>query len=489
MLHPYRKISLYTYFIVAILVVSFAGASAVLFWQESRISESRDRNAAFHVPTIRHAATVKEALFEFETDTLEHITDTKLHAEGQIDDDHLLWAHGKRLIYTTRKELDSINALQAAFGGGQFDSTLDKIGAEFGVLASSIEAGAERSGTVVLQDISQTLRALILSLNQLEKLHVIAYAELNRLLVSDIRRRNATVFPIAVGILICGLIGLAYLTTQTRNALGRLEEADRALKILNQELEQRVEERTAELREAQDRLVRKERLAAVGQVTGTVSHELRNPLGAIRSGIDAMKKLAEAADPRMARIIALLDRSERRCNRVIADLLDFTRVRELELHPTRVDDWLGALLDEQNLPPQVTLRRQLGSGAELPLDRDRIERALRNVIENACHAMEAAAERDGRAEEHHLTVAARAEEGRLEISVADTGVGIAADERAKVFEPLFSTKSFGVGLGLPMVKQTLEQHGGNVEIRTDLERGTEVVLWLPLSESQRGAAA
>ncbi|MDH3475011.1 MAG: ATP-binding protein, partial [Rhodospirillales bacterium] len=249
------------------------------------------------------------------------------------------------------------------------------------------------------------------------------------------------------------------------------------------------EERTAELREAQDRLVRKERLAAVGQVTGTVSHELRNPLGAIRSGIDAMKKLAEAADPRMARIIALLDRSERRCNRVIADLLDFTRVRELELHPTRVDDWLGALLDEQNLPPQVTLRRQLGSGAELPLDRDRIERALRNVIENACHAMEAAAERDGRAEEHHLTVAARAEEGRLEISVADTGVGIAADERAKVFEPLFSTKSFGVGLGLPMVKQTLEQHGGNVEIRTDLERGTEVVLWLPLSESQRGAAA
>jgi signal transduction histidine kinase len=489
MLHPYRKISLYTYFIVATLVVSFAGASAVLVRQEAKINESGDRNAAFHVPTIRHVADVKEALLEFETHMLEHATDAQLNSGTEDHDDHLLWSHGNRLLYVIRKELDSIIGLQTAFGGAQFDKTLDKFGKEFSVLALSIEAGAEQSDTIQPQDMPETLRALILSLDQLERLHVIAYAQVNRRIESDIRRRNATVYPIAVGILICGLIGLAYLTRQTRNALGRLEEADRALKVFNQDLEQRVEERTAELRGAQDQLVRKERLAAVGQVTGTVSHELRNPLGAIRSGIDAMKKFHESADPRMARIIALLDRSERRCNKVIADLLDFTRVRELELHPTRVDDWLGALLDEQNLPPQVTLRRQLRSGVELPLDRDRIERALRNVIENACHAMEATAERDGGAEEHHLTVATRAAEGRLEISVADTGVGIAADERAKVFEPLFSTKSFGVGLGLPMVKQTLEQHGGSVEIRGNAERGTEVVLWLQLSESQQGAAA
>ncbi len=486
MLQPYRTISLYFYLIVATLVLSFAGASSVLFWQENKINERRDRNAAFHVPTIRHAVAFKEAVFEFETVALEHVTGTRLHSGSEHNDSRILWQHGIGLIYEVRRRVESIVALQASFGGPEFARTLDKVGAEVELLATALEAPHEQSDAAAARQVSGVLHAVILSLNQLEKLHAIAFWENNRQIAADIRRRNVIVFPTALVILICGLLGLAYLAGQTRSALVRLAETDRALKDLNQNLENRVEQRTAELQATQDQLVRKERLAAVGQVTGTVSHELRNPLGAIRSGIDAMKKLVQPADSILNRIVDLLDRSERRCDRVIGDLLDFARVRELERQPTRIDEWIGALLNEETLPKHVSLRRQLHSDASLAFDRDRIERALRNVIQNACQAMEADSDL---ADDHHLTVATRVTEGLLEISVTDTGVGIEPENRAKVFEPLFSTKSYGVGLGLPMVKQTMEQHGGSIEIREAPGRGTVVVFTLPLTESQQGAAA
>lgn len=240
------------------------------------------------------------------------------------------------------------------------------------------------------------------------------------------------------------------------------------------------------LKAAQEDLVRKERLAAVGQLTATVSHELRNPLGAMRSATEAIAKLADQEKPQLARAIALLDRGQARCDRIIAELLDFARVRDLERSPTDVDSWLGELLDEYDLPPTISLVRHLKSGAEIPLDRDRMERSVHNVIDNACQAMgsDETAEENGWVGE--LTVATRLAEGRLSLSIGDTGPGIPATELSKVFEPLFSTKSIGVGLGLPMVKQIMEQHGGGIEVASEAGGGTEVVLWLPGPGSDTG---
>lgn len=110
----------------------------------------------------------------------------------------------------------------------------------------------------------------------------------------------------------------------------RRKQAEDGLKQLNEELEQRVETRTAELRAAQEELVRKERLAALGQLAGTVSHELRNPLGAMRTSIVAIKRLAHGANPILKSSVEIVDRSITRCDNIIADLLDYSRVRELE---------------------------------------------------------------------------------------------------------------------------------------------------------------
>lgn len=487
MLQPYDRIRWFTYLIAGTLILSFVGASMVFVSQESQIAALKDRNAAFHFATIRHAFDIKEGLYRLEHDIREHFAEAGANSSSEGYERHPAGVHTQQPLYTIRKDLDAVLALQGSFGDDRFRVSLEKFEREYGVLVALL--APDGANDVRRQTLLTVVRALVLSASQLDRLHVIARAEVDRQMAQLVRRRTTIVAPISIAILLSGLIGLAYLTRQTRVALSGLREADRALQGLNEDLEQRVEQRTAELRAAQDELVRKERLAAVGQVTATVSHELRNPLGAIRSASDAIRKFAGDGNPQMTRAMTLLDRAQVRCDKIITELLDFTRMRELNLTSTRVDDWLGAVLDEYPQPPGITLRRELASGAETAFDHDRLDRALRNVFDNACHAMGSPTGDLPADSDHTLTVASRLSEGRLEISIVDSGSGIAPVEKAKVLEPLFSTKSFGVGLGLPMVKQILEQHGGGIEIQSELGRGTEVVLWLPLPEAGKEAAA
>ncbi len=248
----------------------------------------------------------------------------------------------------------------------------------------------------------------------------------------------------------------------------------------NEELELRVEARTAELRAAQEELVRKERLAALGQLTGTVSHELRNPLGAMRTSLAAIRKLSRDGDPMLKRSVEIVDNSVTRCDNIIGDLLDFSRVRNLALEPTAVDGWLERLLDEYRVPPGITLRRDLEAGAKLAFDRNRLRQVMINLLDNACQAMAGEGDVVQENEEHLLTVATRRTDGRAEISIADTGPGISSDQADKIFEPLYSSKAFGVGLGLPIVKQIVEQHGGGIELDGGAGSGARFVIRLPL---------
>jgi PAS domain S-box-containing protein len=265
--------------------------------------------------------------------------------------------------------------------------------------------------------------------------------------------------------------------------------AEEEVRRLNEQLEQRVEARTAELHAAQEELVRKERLATLGQLTGTVSHELRNPLGAMRTSLAAIKRLAVGDDPMLTRSVEIADNSVTRCDNIIRDLLDYSRVRTLAPEPTALDRWLESLLDEYQMPPGIELRRDLDAGAELALDRDRLRQVVINLLDNACQAMTPEDEDAAGEGERLMTVATRVADARVELSVSDTGPGIPPEEVEKVFEPLYSTKAFGVGLGLPLVRQILEQHDGGIEVGRTGEGGARFVLWLPFEVQSRRAVS
>ena len=255
--------------------------------------------------------------------------------------------------------------------------------------------------------------------------------------------------------------------------------AEQKLNEYKEHLEDLVEERTKELRKTQEELVRKERLAVLGQLTATVSHEIRNPLGTVRTSVFSIADAIERNEMhRISRAIRLAERNIVRCDRIIEELLDFTRVKEINPRPTPIDSWLEETLREQAIPDAIDLMTDLNSGAMIVIDRDRMRRAVINVVTNAIQALE-----DKNSPGNTLRVVSSVEGKWLELRVEDTGTGMSKDVSTRIFEPLFSTKGFGVGLGLPIVKSTLEQHGGEVRIASREGRGTSVILRLPISRS------
>ncbi|MEE8517150.1 MAG: PAS-domain containing protein, partial [Alphaproteobacteria bacterium] len=254
-------------------------------------------------------------------------------------------------------------------------------------------------------------------------------------------------------------------------------QAEDQVRHINESLEEKVEERTAELKSAQEGLIRAERLATLGQLTGTVAHEIRNPLGAVSATAKTIElKIQDVDGLGLTDMFARMNCGIRRCDNIITELLDFARVKGLEVEPTPLDSWVTLTLGEISIPQGISIHRTLDAqGVVADFDRDRLRRVLINVVDNACQAMG----EDG----GELTVATRAGGDRVVITITDTGPGIPEDVLPKIFEPLFSTKQFGVGLGLPTVCQIMEEHGGGFEIANGENVGTRATLWLPLAVS------
>src|SRR5262249_24050003 len=153
--------------------------------------------------------------------------------------------------------------------------------------------------------------------------------------------------------------------------------------------------------------------------------------------------------------VKIVDRIERniaRCNTIVSDLLDFARSGEVRRDTVDVDDWLAAVLDEHVISDGITLHREFRFDEPLVLDRERFRQVLVNLLDNAVQAIDDPTWLQTGPQEKAIVVRSEAVGPHFQLSVIDTGPGIPPPTLAKIFEPLFTTKSFGVGLGLPMVR-------------------------------------
>jgi PAS domain S-box-containing protein len=256
------------------------------------------------------------------------------------------------------------------------------------------------------------------------------------------------------------------------------KRAEDELNLYKGKLEALVKERTLELEEAQKELLRKERLAALGQITAIVSHDIRNPLATIRNSLFSIKEAIDHNQKeRTERAIKIAERSLYRCENIITELLEFTRVKEPRLKPTEIDSWLQETVVENEIPGDFIVTCEFGSAAKIPIDRESLHRVISNVITNACQAMQ---EEDSPG--NQLSISSYIENNKVIIRVIDTGPGISNEIIDKIFDPLYSTKSNGFGLGLPIIKTIMEQHKGGVEIESRPGEGTSVILWLRLEQ-------
>lgn len=238
-----------------------------------------------------------------------------------------------------------------------------------------------------------------------------------------------------------------------------------------------------QLTETRNELMRSEHLATIGQLTATVSHELRNPLGTLVSSLGVMRKyLHDDEDAKPQRELDLMERNIFRCVRIIEDLLEVSRNKEVRLQPVDLDRWIATQLEEFELPPQVGLRTDLQTGATALLDSDKFRQVLVNLLTNAEQAI---ALRDDRSPPRGtLAVATRLNGTRVELLIEDDGCGIAPGTDDRIYKPLYSTKAFGTGLGLPLVKEIVERHGGTVTVASEWGMGTTVTVALPLASRQ-----
>jgi signal transduction histidine kinase len=237
---------------------------------------------------------------------------------------------------------------------------------------------------------------------------------------------------------------------------------------------------------AEAELLKKDRLSVLGQLTATVAHELRNPLSAIRNTLFSIKEMAATKNVMLDRPVARMERSIERCDRIIADLLEYTKTRELRCATLGFDHWLDDVLGDQRFGAEIVLQKELGApDAVVPIDGDRMRRVVINLVENAAQAL---ADPRANCPEKRITVRTRLVEGMLELAILDSGPGIPVENLSRIFEPLFSTKSFGTGLGLATVRQIVTQHAGTIRIDSTPGAGTSVLVRLPLGGEAKAAA-
>jgi signal transduction histidine kinase len=270
--------------------------------------------------------------------------------------------------------------------------------------------------------------------------------------------------------------GRAYRMAGSVVDISERRHAEEELARYRTRLEELVAERTDALRATQADLLRSERLAALGELTAALSHELRNPLGTIHASFETLRRSLTPADEAGTRAVERVDRNIQRCVRVIEELLAYARVRNPVRTPVDLDGWLPDVLDRQRVPDGISLTCEVSTGAEVAIDEEQLRIAMDSVVRNAVQAIEArAALRPGAS----VRVRAHSRDTRARIQISDDGEGIGPDARARLFEPLFSTRSFGVGLGLAITRHILEQHGGDIEVdRTGVD-GTTMALSLP----------
>ncbi len=263
------------------------------------------------------------------------------------------------------------------------------------------------------------------------------------------------------------------------------QRAEAALQEYSHRLEQMVDERTRELRDAQTRLLQQERLAILGQLAGGIAHELRSPLGAIKNAVYYLRtSLAEPpADAR--EMLQILDQQVDASARIISSLLDFARPREPVLRQVDVREVVHAALRQADLPANVAVHTQFAD--ELPpltVDAEQLHIVFDNLIRNAAQAMPAGGE---------LTISGQrsgvsGQPSAIEIRVSDTGVGIAPDALDQVFQPLYTTKAKGIGLGLPLCKMIVEAYGGEIAVESQIGKGATFTVRLPLGERRNHPA-
>jgi signal transduction histidine kinase len=245
------------------------------------------------------------------------------------------------------------------------------------------------------------------------------------------------------------------------------------------------------LKETQDDNIEKSKMAQLGALTAMVAHELRNPLGSVRTSNYTIDKLSRKAGLDFGKQTTRISHAVDRCDATISQLLSYAASKEVNFAEVVVSDWLETLLKEEagKLPAWIEIIfDDSTTGVSAALDAKRLGQSIANLLTNVTQAYTSQF-KDGNIPTCRIDVSAASSEFGLDIIVSDNGPGIPAEKLPMVKEPLFTTKSFGPGLGLAIADQVVRLHGGTLTIESSKGKGTTVTIALPQNVITRKLAA
>jgi len=250
------------------------------------------------------------------------------------------------------------------------------------------------------------------------------------------------------------------------------EQMQRKLQEYSQQLEMLVEKRTKQLKDAQERLLRSQRLAAIGELAGMVAHDLRNPLMGIAGAVYYLKtKSASKLENTEIRMLKIIEENIAYANKIVSDLQEYSKEIRLEIEETRVKTLLKESLASVIIPDNIEVIDKTVGSHKIEVDVAKIKRVFINIIKNAIDAMP---------EGGKLEIKSRKDQTCTEIIFTDTGIGIPEDLLPKIGKPLVTTKAKGMGFGLAICNRIMEAHKGKLSIQSEVGKGTTVKLTFPI---------
>ena len=264
----------------------------------------------------------------------------------------------------------------------------------------------------------------------------------------------------------------AAVAIENARLIQQLNEAKNEIQGYAGQLEVKVKERTRELVEAQNQLLRAQRLAAIGELAGMVGHDLRNPLTGIAGATYYLKmKLNEKLNDKEREMFETVEKAIAYSNKIINDLLEYSREIRLELFEAEPKTLLAEALSLMKVPQNVVVIDRMGKEPRPKVDKEKMRRVFVNIIKNAFDAMPNGGE---------LTAKSEKEGDNVVFSFSDTGTGMSKEVLDKIWSPLFTTKARGMGFGLPICKRIVEAHGGKITITSALDKGSTFTITLPI---------
>jgi len=264
----------------------------------------------------------------------------------------------------------------------------------------------------------------------------------------------------------------AAITIENAQLIESLRKARRQLGDYADQLEQEVEERTSELKESQEQLLKAQRLAVMGELAGMVGHDLRNPLTSIAGAQYYLKKRSGSKpDGKTKEMLEVIEKNVEYSNKIISDLLDYSREIELEIVDCTPKLIVKESLSLVKIPKNIQVIDSTENRPKIKIDVDKVKRAFVNIIKNAVEAMPGGGK---------LEIKSKRPKGYVEFTFSDTGAGMSKETLEKLWTLRFTTKAKGMGFGLPICKRFIEAHRGSISVKSIRGKGTTFTVTFPI---------